>query len=344
MRRGPVFLLLLLLPACGNDNNGSSGIQIRSLPPPPNAAIVFTSGAWAGSPGAPRELYSMGADGSEVTRLTFCNTPDQLCDTIEAASAPDRNRMIVRRIPTDSNADGRLTDDDGVGAYFVGLDRGTEAEIEGQTRAVSGVDWSRTGDLILYSMLGPSDPDDIFRADPNGGNLTNLTQTAATRERRPRLDPNVTVAAYERIDSGSKGQIWLFQSLNAQQKVTSGGDGTEALAGTPYIVGGDADPVFSPDAQSIVFRRLRTTGNGGLGTWDLMTVHSDGTLPATIATGAVYRGAPDWGTRGIVFTEIDNAAGTASLVLLQPDGSGRQVLLTQSANVALSYPRWLPGT
>src|SRR5262249_39598740 len=116
MRRGLVFLLLLLLPACGNDNNSSSGLQIRSLPPPPTAAIVFTSGAWSGSPGAPRELYSMSADGSEVTRLTFCNTPDQLCDTIEAASAPDHNRMIVRRIPTDSNADGRLTDEDGVGA------------------------------------------------------------------------------------------------------------------------------------------------------------------------------------------------------------------------------------
>ena len=60
MRRGLVFLVLLVLPACGNDNNGSSGLQIRSLPPPANAAIVFTSGAWAGSPGAPREHYFEG--------------------------------------------------------------------------------------------------------------------------------------------------------------------------------------------------------------------------------------------------------------------------------------------
>jgi hypothetical protein len=285
----------------------------------------------------------MSADGSNVTRLTFCNTADKACDTIEAASAPDRNRMIVRRIPNDSNGDGRLTEEDGVGAYFVGLDRGTEAEVEGQARAVSCVDWSRSGDLILYSMLGPSDPDDIYRADPNGANLTNLTQTGAVRERRPRLDPGVTVAVYERIDTGSKGHIWLFQSLNSQAQVTSGAEGSGTLPGTPYVVGGDADPVFSPDAQSIAFRRLTGTGNDGLGTWDLLTVKTDGTSPAVIATGPVYRGAPDWGTQGIVSTEIDAAAGTAQLVIVQSDGSGRRVLLSQASSVALSYPRWLPA-
>jgi hypothetical protein len=342
MRRGPALLLFLLLPACGGDNTNPFQNQIRTLPPPRDAALVFTSSAWSTTPGAPRELFSANADGSNVSQLTFCNTPDQLCDTIEATSAPDRNRMIVRRIPNDSNGDGRLTEEDGIGAYFVGLDRGTEAEVQSQARGVSGVDWSRSGDLVVYSMMGTADPDDIYRSDPNGANLTDLTQTQAVRERRPRLDPGVTVAAYERIDAGSKGQIWLFQSLNSQAKVTSGAEGSGTLPGTPYVVGGDADPSFSPDAQSLVFRRLTGTGNGGFGTWDLMTVHSDGTSPAVIATGAIFRGAPDWGPQGILFAEIDAGAGTAQLVVVQPDGSGRKVLLSQSASVALTYPRWLP--
>ena len=42
-----------------------------------------------------------------------------------------------------------------------------------------------------------------------------------------------------------------------------------------------------------------------------------------------------------LFTEIDFTAGTAKLILVQPDGSGRQVLLTQPATANIGTPRWL---
>ena len=152
--------------------------------------------------------------------------------------------------------------------------------------------------------------DDLFRVDPNGQNNRNLTVTADVTERRPRIDPTGSVAVYERIEGDGKGTIFVFNSTQSQFRVTSGGPGTAALPGTPYVVGADADPDYSPDGRSIVFRRLTATGNGGLGTWDVMTVRADGTGLAVVATGPAFRGAPDWGPLGIVFPEVDTAAGT----------------------------------
>ena len=52
-------------------------------------------------------------------------------------------------------------------------------------------------------------------------------------------------------------------------------------------------------------------------------------------------GAPDWGAKGIAFPETDVAAGATRLVIIQADGSGRQVPVTLGSSFDISYPRWL---
>jgi Tol biopolymer transport system component len=146
------------------------------------------------------------------------------------------------------------------------------------------------------------------------------------------------VAVYERTEATTKNQIYIYNSTG-QVQVTTAGPGTETLGS--YAVGGDTDPDYSPDARSIVFRRLTATGNGGLGTWDVMTVRTDRTALATLASGPVYRSAPDWGPKGIVFSEIDKATGIAQLVIVQPDGTGRRVIATLNG-FDIASPRWVP--
>jgi dipeptidyl aminopeptidase/acylaminoacyl peptidase len=310
-----------------------------TLAPPPSAVLIYTSNGYATRGGSPREIFSAGEAGAGVTRLTFCNNETRRCDTVEAGPAPDRSRVSVRRVETDADRDGRLTPADGEALIIVDLSRGVEGGILPSTAKVSGIDWSPTGDVLVYSASGEGAMEDLYRADPNGQNTRNLTSTAAVRERRPRIDPTGSAALFERIDSTPKGQIWLFSSTGAQVRVTSGGEGTQALAGTPYVVGSDADPDYSPDGRSVVFRRLTATGNGGLGTWDIMTVRLDGSALTTLVTGPAFRGAPDWGPKGIVFPEIDSAS--ARLVIVQADGSGRQVPVTLGASFDISHPRWL---
>ena len=351
--RHPRFVVMAaaLLGACNTTYDNPFANSNPTVAPRTDATIVYTSNAYAARPGSPDELFAVGDGGAGVTRLTFCNNDTRRCASIEAAPAPDRSRVALRRVDTDANRDGQLTPADGEALLVVDLARGVEGGLLQSNAKVSGVDWSPTGDVLVYSAAGEGGIEDLYRADPNGQNTRNLTcpPPAATgapscdsrvRERRPRIDPSGSAALYERIDVDGKGQIWLFSSTGAQVRVTTGGDGGAPLAGTPYVVGSDADPDYSPDGRSLVFRRLTGTGNGGLGTWDLMTAKLDGTGVTTIVTGAAFRGAPDWGPKGIIFPESDSAS--SRLVLVQPDGSGRQVLVTLGSAFDISYPRWLP--
>ncbi len=336
----PAIAAAALLGACNTTYDNPFANSNPTVAPRADATIVYTSNGYATRPGSPDEVFAVGDGGAGVTRLTFCNNDTRHCSSVEAAPAPDRLRVALRRVDTDSNKDGQLTAADGEALLVVDLSRSVEGGLLPSNAKVSGIDWSPSGDVLVYSAAGEGGIEDLYRADPNGQNTRNLTSTNTVRERRPRIDPSGSAAVFERIDVGGKGQVWLFTSTGAQVRVTTGGDGSAALAGTPYVVGSDADPDYSPDGRSVVFRRLTGTGNGALGTWDIMTARLDGTGLTTIVTGPAFRGAPDWGPKGIVFPEVDSAS--ARLVLVQADGSGRQVLVTLGSSFDISNPRWLP--
>jgi len=336
-----VLTLALLSAACAQDYENPFTRFSLSRPPSADAVLIYVSGAWASAPGQPRELFAVDAGGSKAERLTSCTQEATSCDILQASASPDSARITaVRTSPGGEPGASAL--------YFMDLSRSVESVIVPSSQAtaqpparspVQGVDWSSVDDFLVYSAAATGDLEDLYYALPNGSEDRNLTDTEAVRERSPRIDPFGRTAIYERIDDTGKGRIFELPPVRA---VTAGGPGTEALPGTPYVVGSDADPDYSPDGRTIVFRRLTGTGNGGLGTWDVMTVLIDGSQPTVIVTGGLYRGPPDWGPSGIVFVETDAGAGDSRLVVLQPDGSGRQVLLTQAAGFNLGSPRWLP--
>jgi dipeptidyl aminopeptidase/acylaminoacyl peptidase len=339
---GPLVMAALVSAGCGRDVTNPFEDEQRTEVPGTEAALLFTSNAFATSPGVPRDLHAVNEDGAELARLTYCNTTTRRCDTLEAASDPDRERVAARRVLDDTDGDGRLSERDDAVLVVIDLVRGIEAPLLDADWRIDGVDWSPVGQTIVFSARAPgSELEDLYRVDSNGGNLRQLTLSDDVRERHPRIDPTGTVAVYELGDSTRKSQIWIFSSSEQQLQLTSGGVGSEPLPGTPYVVGADADPAFSPDNQFVVFRRLMSTRGDGQGGWDIMTVRTDGSEEATLVTGPGYRGAPDWGPGGIVFAET-GADGIPRLVVIQPDGSGRSVPVTVGAGFTLSHPRWLP--
>jgi Tol biopolymer transport system component len=334
--RVPLFLALLAAACAGEYDNpfANSGTTVA---PPADAEIAFLS---VPSGGAARDLFAVDESGSPVTRLTACNREGRPCDVLETAFSPERARLMLRRRTQDTNGDGRLSAADGESLVFTDLSRGTEQILVEGTQRVSGVDWGPAGSRVVYSALGEGGREDMFVMDPNGQNADRLTATADVDERRPRIDPSGSVAIYERIEGAGKGRIFLYAGPTAQQAVTQGGEGTERLTGTPYTAGGDADPDYAPDGRTVVFRRLVSTGNGGLGNWDVMSVKPDGTDLRVLAGGAGFRGAPDWGPLGIVFSETD-ASGQSRIVVVGNDGA-RRVPLTTASGSGLQFPRWLP--
>ena len=334
LRRLLAVCSIALAAGCGNDPANPFNRLSVSQPPSADAVLLFVSGSWDETPGKPRELFAVNADGSKVERLTGCAQAAQPCDFLRVAPSPDRNRLVAIRTTPGAEA-GAST------LYFIDLSRSVETIIF-PNRRVESVDYSPDGSFIIYSVLvGQTAQEDLFYAQPNGQQEQNLTQTAPFRELNPRIDPFARTAVYEGIDETGVSHIYLF----SQTPLTSGPATGPALPDTPYVVGADADPVISPDGGSILFRRLTGVGNGGLGTWDLLTLRADGaSQPQVIVTGALYRGAPDWGPKGIVFVETDAAQSRSQLVLVQADGTGRTVLRTEDAAFQMASPRWLPGS
>ena len=336
-RLASVFVLVALLPACSNtqsNTNPAAGVA-QTTPPPKGTALIFASTVYTLTPGAGRELFAVNADGSNLTRLTFCNNISN-CDYAEASAAPDRVRVGARRASVDSNGDGRIDEADGTALVFLDLQRGVEAALVPASRRVSGVDWApSTGTFFIYSALpAGGGNEDLFTIDYNGKNDRNLTcpldasaQCDVTvRESRPRLDSRESAAVFQRVDAAGVSSIAILLSSSNQPAVTAGPD--------------DADPVFSPDVTRVAFRRLTDAkANDGRGSWDIVTVAADGTGTQVIASGSAFRGAPDWGANGLCWAESD--ALSQRLVVTGPDGSGARTIVTQAASVALSNPRWL---
>ena len=317
--------------ACSNDGGNPFSATAPARPPAADAAIMFVSGSWSAELGAPREIMAMAANGSNPQQLTTCARAAQPCDVLQLAPSPDRGRLIAVRTTPDAEPGAQVL-------YFMDLNRSVETILLPRRR-VDSADWSKDGSFLLFASANAQvGNEDLFTAQPDGTQEQNLTDSLNVRERHARLDPFGRTAIFERIDAEGVSRIYLFR----ETPVTSGPAAGPALPGTPYVVGSDADPAFSPDGTLVVFRRLTGTGNGGLGTWDLIvTSGAAGAVPRTIASGPAFRGAPDWGTGGILFVETD-AAANSQMVLVQPDGTGRTVLRTEAAGFRMGAPRWLP--
>jgi Tol biopolymer transport system component len=334
LRRLLVVASIALAAGCGDDPANPFNRFANARPPSADAVLVFVSGSWTDAPGAPRELLALNADGSKIEQLTACAQADPPCDFVQAAPSPDRNRLVAIRT-TPGAAEGAST------LYFMDLSRSVETVVF-PNRQILSADYSPDASFLIYTGIAPqTSQEDLFFSQPNGQEEQNLTQSLVVRERNARIDPFSRTAIFERIDESGTSRIYLYAST----PITSGPAAGPVLPGTPYLVGADADPVFSRDGLQVAFRRLTGTGNGGLGTWDLLTLIADGaSTPTVIATGPVYRGAPDWGTGGILFVETDTATSQSQLVLVQPDGSGRTVLRTENASSRMGSPRWLAGS
>lgn len=340
-RAAPILGLALLAGVgCNSDAPNPFVPPARSSVIPADATLLFTSDAYSSAGGAGREVFAVRTDGGNVQRLTYCNTANTSCDTAEAVASPDRALLVMRRALSDTNRDGRVYEPDDAALVAIDLMRGLEAPIVAVASKVSGVDWSFRSDLVAFSGVGTDGTQDLFLVDSNGKNLQTLLPLPATEERNPRLDRSDSSAVFERGNSDGSAQIWILGATPRQ--VTRGGPpSTERLTGTSYAVGADATPDFSPDAGSVVFRRLTSTSLPPYGTWDIVRVGADGSGERVLATGGRYRGAPDWGTEGIAFSEFDGRAWR--IVVLSPDGTTLRTPVTLAGGQSLSSVRWLPA-
>jgi hypothetical protein len=335
MRRLGPLLLALGAAACNRTTEPTFTLPNITATPPPDADLLVVSDGLGPEPEteAFRDVYALrSSDGAGVTLLSACRFLGQRCDTEEADLSPDNTRLSARRY-TDSAAP------DAAGITLVELRESLEGVVIAPTQRVSGIDYSPRSELVVYSALGEGAREDLWVMLPNGADNRNLTASAEVHERRPRIDPSGSVAAFDRAAPGGKSEIWIFTTRVDQVRVTSGGPVGATLPGSDAVVGSDRDPAYAPDGQRLAFRRLAAPGDGR-GDWEILTVRTDGSELTTLVSGPGFRGAPDWGAGGIVFAESD--ATGSRIVVVASDGAGRRNVLSLAPSLALAHPRWIP--
>ena len=192
-----------------------------------------------------------------------------------------------------------------------------------------------------YSAAASATDDDLFQITSNGQSNQNLTSTTVQRERRPRFSlrrDRARLRAHRRHCPRRRSQLATFARPAHPDPGRAAG---EASANTPYVVGSEADPVFSPDSKFLLYRRLVATGNGGLGQWvahDHPHRHRERDSDALLASGGgAYRGAADWNSDGIVFVETVSGSGP-QLVFVDATRRSRRVLMTAGAGFDIGFP------
>ena len=307
--------------------------------PAPADTVFVTSDSWAAKAGGTFELFSAGAN-PQATRLTFCSG----CQALTASPSLDRTRLALRRVDADTNRDGRLDDFDRVSLLLVDLAKRIEGPFLPDGWTSSSADWSSDGTFLVHTSSPDGSADDLYQIDSNAQNNQRLLNTPNVRERGARLNTAITRVVYERIDGtgAGKSEIWVFASTSNQVKITDSGIVGDLLPASLYRVGSDAGPDYSPDGASVVFRRLTSASIAG-GAWDILVVTSTGGVPRVIASGPLFRSAPDWGKDGIVFSEQNPSTGGMDVVVIDPATGARRVLQSFPSGYKAGPPRWIAG-
>ena len=240
--------------ACGNNGGNPFAATAPARPPAADAAILFVSGSWSAQPDAPREIMAIAADGSNPQQLTTCARAAQPCDILQVAPSPDRVRVVAVRTTPDAEAGAQVL-------YFMDLSRSVETHpAPAPSRRLGRLVEGRQLPAVRLAQRPGRQRGPVHRAagrDPGAEPHRLAERARATRTARS-LRPHRGLRADRRH---GVSRIYLFR----ESPVTSGPAAGPALPGTPYVVGADADPAFSPDGTLIVFRRLTGTATAGSG-------------------------------------------------------------------------------
>ncbi len=199
--------------------------------------------------------------------------------------------------------------------------------------------WSPDGTRIAFTGSGPKNGEgealgEIWVMDADGGNRTNLTNTAERSEFQPTWAPNGGRLAFVRVLPG--------ETITDQPDIfvmdADGGNATNLTKSDESEYG----PDWSPDGAKIAFAGVRNRG------WEILTMDPDGGNEENLTgDGSDYRDeAPDWspdGTMLVFMRESQIPFGCCDpweVWAVNRDGSGDTNLTNHPRDD--TFPSWSP--
>lgn len=293
----------LLVTRAGQVIGGCSSINPRCeigeqiQPPTPNAPRSAQDYmiAWYGNQTGSHEIYTLLLDNPSPFPLTSDGGDNRF-----PAWSPDGNQLIFQ-----SKRDG---DDD---IYRINVDGSDLQNITQNGTEDRQATWSPRGDAIAYiSAVGPSNWD-ILILNLNTGERRNLTQSDGVEEGGPAWSPDGNSIAYH---SNLNGNFDIFiEDVN--------GNATRQMT---FSEGDELMPDWSPDGRYLAF------SSGGQDQSDIYVLNVIQGLLYRLTASPVFNLSADWLPDGrIAFSS--NRDGDFEIYVMNPDGSGLQVLTNNSA-------------
>lgn len=313
---------------------------------PATAAILFVSNQDTGSKRT--EIYSMDADGKNITRLTFTQEHHFI-------TGIDRSRsyIVTSRAEKDTKPPSGLGNEDRRSLWLLDLKTKQETRLTDPDNHAEGRSFSPDGEWIVFLMKTSKEGQgDIYKIRRDGSGLTNLTNTPSATEGDPVWSNNGKEIAFTYLDGNTKRFILKRMDTNGKNVATvyDGGPGVS----TSVFPAGNYDPSWSPDDQWLVFERAVKSGgeNWGSGLWHIFKVRRDGSEVVDISLSGGHADRAEYlpsftpDGKNIVFGSMYEAQRSEkshnNIFIMDSKGSGLRRLTTDPAADKFMYPVWIP--
>ena len=251
-----------------------------------------------------REIYVMGADGTNVRRLTNNRANDR-----DPAWSPDGMRLAFY---SDREGDTDI--------YVMGADGSGPRNLTNHPANEYHPTWSPDGMRLAFA----SDRDgstEIYAMNNDGSNVQRLTGPGA-HSGSPAWSPDGSRIAFNSSRDGND-EIYV---MNAD------GSGQTRLTFSP---GNDGFPAWSPDGTQIAFQSNRD------GHFDVYVINADGSDLRRLTTTGSNDWWPEWSADGQYIAFISDRDGVGAIYLMAADGSNpRRLTPPSSWN---DSPAWRPA-
>jgi len=272
------------------DNNETFDVTCEAL-----GEIVFDSDRDGN-----REIYIMPADGSIQQRLTGDAATDRM-----PVFSPDNSQIAFS-----SDRDGGTDDIWVMNKNGAGL-----VQLTSSWRNIEPA-WSPDGTQIAFTR-NRNDVIDVHVMNTDGSNVTNLTNSASSRDDQAEWSPDGSKLVFRSNRDGGFG-VWVMNS-----------DGSGLLKLTN---GTSGNPTWSPDGTKIAFVSDRS------GNLDIWVMDANGANQVNVTMNPAQDGEPAWNPTSGRITFSSDRDGNPDIYAMDADGTN-VVRLTNSAGNDL-WPSW----
>lgn len=188
-------------------------------------------------------IYSWNPDGTGQTLITFGSRP---------APSPDGTKMAFVKSPPEGPP---------YELYVSNIDGTGETRLTNNSVYEEWPSWSPDGSEIAFTRASPNGYYNIYKMNPDGSGVAQLTNAPGQGNMRADWSPDGTKLVYMSTAEDGNWDIW---TMNRD------GTGKANLTGNPHVP--EHDPYWSPDGTKILYWKLVA----GLGA-SLYTMNTDGT-------------------------------------------------------------------